>query len=271
MLYLDLETYSELDIRKVSLDQYASHPSTRILMCAYAGEEGPVEIWEESDGKAALASLAARLRRETLVPWNCGFERNLIRCSWKMQRLQWQDAMVWALYAGLPAGLKDANRVPYFANESATTKETLLINKFCKPQKDGSIRDRNSDPEEWEAFKDYCKRDVFDTRLIMQWLMKHYSLPARVVRAWEIDQRINERGMPIDRLLTERALVESQRLQAESVAKLKELTQLDNPNSPAQMLAWLTERGYPYTSLGKELVLKALKEDPDGEATDDDE
>ena len=206
MLYIDLETYSDLDIKKVSLDRYASHPSTRILMCAYAGDTGDVKLWQEGDPD--LADLQFRMKNETVVAWNVGFERNLIRRVWKLSGLKWRDAMVYALYAGLPAGLKDCNRVPFFANESETSKETLLINKFCKPSKSGAKHDRTTDPEDWQRFCDYCKDDVHDTRLILQWLLKRFTLQDRVIRAWELDQKINERGMPVDRLLTLRAQIE---------------------------------------------------------------
>lgn len=269
MIYADLETYSDLDIKATSLDQYAKHPSTRILMCAYASDTGPVEIWQESDGTPALYDLMARMKSETCVAWNVGFENNLTRAVWQVQ-FNWIDAMVYALYAGLPAGLKSCNKVPYFANDSETHKEALLINKFCKPQRDGTRRTRDTDPEDWELFCEYCKADVHDTRLIHQWITAHYDFPERELRAWHIDQRINERGMPMDRVLTQRAWVEAQRLQIKSAADLKTLTGLDNPNSPAQLLGWLTERGYPYTGLGKDLVAKALKEDPDTEVDIDD-
>lgn len=269
MLYVDLETYSELDIRKVSLDRYARHSSTRITLCAFAGDEGPVDAWEDSDPPVVLDMLQKRMRRETCIAWNVGFERNLTTHVWKIPGLKWLDAMVLSLYAGLPAGLKDCNRVPFFAHEAETSKESILINKFCKPQKDGSVRDRTTDPEDWERFKQYCKDDVHDTRLIHQWLGKRFAWPEREHRAWLIDQDVNDRGMPIDRSLTEQAWLEAQRLQTREQERLKTLTGLENPNSPAQLLRWLTERGYPYTSLGKELVKKALSEDPDTEAETD--
>jgi DNA polymerase len=259
MLFPDLETYSDLDIKKVSLDRYASHPSTEILMCAYAFDQGPVQLWQQGD--PGLGDLQRELRNNTNVPWNCGFERTLISRVWKINGLKWVDAMVCALYAGLPAGLKDCNRVPFFAQEAVTSKESSLINKFCKPQKDGSRRGPETDPEDWALFCQYCKDDVSDTRLIFQWIQKHYDIPERVHLSWLIDQEINQRGMPVDRLLTFRAWEEAQRLQAESAEELKNLTGLENPNSPAQLLKWVTERGYPYNGLGKELVLKALKEE----------
>jgi DNA polymerase bacteriophage-type len=266
VLYLDLETYSDLDLKKVSLDRYASHPSTRILMCAYAGDTGPVEIWQEGD--PGLDELQRRMAAETCVAWNVGFENTLTSRVWRLRNVEWWDAMVLSLYSGLPAGLKDCNRVPFFANESETSKETLLINKFCKPQKDGGKRGPETDPEDWDRFREYCKADVFDTRLIYQWLAGRFNVPERVIHAWRIDQAINQRGMPVDRLLTFRAWEEAQRLQAEGIENLKTLTGLENPNSPAQLLKWVSERGYPYGGLGKELVQKALKEDP-GTGTED--
>jgi DNA polymerase bacteriophage-type len=266
MLYLDLETFSELDLRKVSLDRYASHPSTRILMCAYAWDTGPVEIWTEGD--PGLAELQENMRSNTSVAWNVGFERTLTRKVWKLTGVKWRDAMVDALYAGLPAGLKDCNRVPFFASQAETSKETLLINKFCKPSKNGDKHNRETDPEDWAAFCEYCKHDVSDTRLILQWITKHYEMPERVFRSWILDQDVNERGMPVDRLLTFRAWEEAQRLQAKCAEDLKTLTGLENPNSPVQLLKWVRERGYPFTGLAKELVKKALSYEPDEKGQD---
>lgn len=268
-LFPDYETYSVLDIKKVSTDRYAAHPSTRALMCAFAYDDGPVELWQE--GEAGLDGLKRDLRSHIVVPWHAAFEMNISKYVLKLTGIAWRDAMIAALYAGLPAGLKECNKVAWFSNESETYKASLLINKFCKPQKDGSIRNRETDPDDWQLFCDYCKADVHDTRLIWQWLQERIPTPEAIWTQWEIDQRINERGMPIDRLLTYRAWEEAQRLQVRENDRLKGLTGLDNPNSTAQLLPWLTERGYPYTSLGKELVKKALDEEPDMEDLDTDE
>ena len=266
-LFPDLETYCDLDIKRVSLDRYASHKSTRILMCAFAFDDGPVELWQEGDSPASLAALQRDMRTHINVPWNAGFEKNLTRRVWKLFPLEWRDAMVDALYAGLPGGLKDCNRVPYFASEAETSKESLLINKFCKPH-EGVVHNHETDPEDWEAFCTYCKADVHDTRFIFQWLQARFNWPERERHAWLIDQAINERGMPMDRALTYKAWDQAQRLQLRENDRLKELTGLDNPNSGAQLLPWLAARGYPYTSLSKELVKKALTEDPGAEAID---
>jgi DNA polymerase len=190
--------------------------------------------------------------------WNKAFEHTLLSKVWGIEPKDWDDAMVWALYAGLPAGLKDCNRVPFFAQDAQTSKESLLINKFCKPQKNGAVRNRETDPEDWQNFCDYCCDDVADTRLIRNWISKRFVLPERVLRAWQIDQAINQRGMPVDVPFVEAAQREAERLQIINTEQLKELTGLANPNSPPQFLKWLKERGYPFDSLGKDFVKKAL-------------
>jgi DNA polymerase len=231
-------------------------------MCAYCLDDGEMQFWQESDDKAELVHL---IESNTCVAWNKGFEERLLAAVWKVKAKAWTDAMVSARYAGLPAGLKDCNKVPFFAGQSVTTKETLLINKFCKPGKNGTVRNRETDPEDWAFFCDYCRRDVLDTRLIFNWLSTRFPFPARVFNAWLLDQKINRRGMPIDLPMCYNADAEATRLQALAVEQLAALTGLANPNSVAQLLKWVAERGYVYNSLGKELVKKAIEELPDGE------
>jgi DNA polymerase len=112
-------------------------------------------------------------------------------------------------------------------------------------------RNRQTDPEDWASFCDYCKRDVQGTRVVWQWIQAEHPNPGEIWKEWEIDQRVNERGMPIDRALTERAWVEAQRLAVRENDRLKELTGLDNPNSNAQLLAWLRERNIRTPALAK--------------------
>lgn len=267
-LFPDYETYSALDIKRVSTDRYAADKSTRALMCAFAFEDGPVELWQE--GESGLDGLKRDLKTHIVVPWHAAFEKEISTHVLRLSGIIWRDCMIASLYAGFPAGLKECVKLPFFKGEAESTKEALLINKFCKPQADGSVRDRETDPEDWALFCDYCKRDVQGTRVIWQWIQEHIPTPEKIWQEWEIDQRINQRGTPMDRTLVERAWVEARRLAIRENAQLKALTGLKNPNSSAQLLPWLRERGYPYTSLGKELVLKALNEEPDSEAVNDD-
>lgn len=262
MLFIDLETFSEVDLKVSALDRYSAHASTRILMAAYCVDDGPMQIWVEGEDRTELERL---ITSNVCVAWNVSFERAVLTRVWGIRAQRWIDGMVLARYASLPAGLKDCNRVPFFKAEAVTSKETSLINLFCKQSKNGAVHNAETNPEEWAAFCDYCKRDVADTRLIYGWLLTHFDMPERVYKVWLIDQEINKRGMPIDLSLCYNAKVEADRLQALAHQQLGELTGLANANSVQQLLKWVSERGYPYNSLGKELVTKAISEMPDGE------
>lgn len=270
MLFIDLETYSKLDIKTCAIDRYASHESTRILMCAYADEVGPVELWEDNQPlPPRLKSALYTPGEEIVIAWNKGFEHTVVKkVAGCPSGINWRDAMVFARYVGLPGGLKNANKVPFFAGQAVTSKESILIGRFCKPQKDGSVNNRDTHPEDWASFCQYCKDDVSDTRLIWQWCNKFFLFPDMELRAWHLDQLINWRGLPIDKEMCIRAADEAVRLAAIAHTDLGALTGLENPNSPKQLLAWVTERGYPYNGLGKELVTRFVEdvEQPEGEA-----
>ena len=118
---------------------------------------------------------------------------------------------------------------------------------------------RETDPEDWELFKDYCKQDVVAEREIYKRLIP-FNLSPEEWSDWHMDVKINQRGLPVDIELAEAALELEVEEKARLMEQLKTLTGLDNPNSVAQFLPWCQERGYPYDSLNKEFVNKFLKE-----------
>ena len=113
------------------------------------------------------------------------------------------------------------------------------------------------EPRDWELFGEYCKQDVIAERSIFN-LVKNIPLPETERKAWVLDQKINERGIPVNRKFVENALTLSVESKKKLVAKLKELTRLANPNSRVQFLPWAQQNGYPFLSLGKGLVTQAL-------------
>ena len=45
ILHRDFKSRSRLDLRKVGAHKYAAHPSTEVICCAYAVDDGPTKIW----------------------------------------------------------------------------------------------------------------------------------------------------------------------------------------------------------------------------------
>lgn len=271
-LHLDFETRSELDLKICGLDNYVKHPSTRVLMLGYALNDDPVEVWEPHFG-----SMPAKLRGDleditvTKIAWNTPFEYNVFKYVLKMHLplFMWDDPVNRALMLSMPKHLKDACEVLKLPPELAKNPEgKRLIKFFSMPaqiRKDDKLfgsstsvfRDWMTNPEEWEKFKKYCIQDVVAEREIDKLLSK-FPLPEKEFQTWLLDQEINERGLPVDLELVKGtnnvAEAEKERLRSE----LQEITGLENSNSVPQLLAWAQMEGYPFGSLAKHLVQRAL-------------
>jgi DNA polymerase len=271
-LYLDFETRSELDLTVCGLDNYVKHPSTRVLMLAYTLDDGPVLMWEPHMGPMP-SQLRGDLEDVTItkVAWNVPFEYNVFRHVLKIDLplWMWSDPVNQARMLSMPGHLKDACEILNLPPELSKDPEgKRLIKIFSMPavaKKDDTLfgtiapffRDWLTDPEDWEKFKGYCIRDVVAEREIDKLLAK-FPLPEAEYQAWLLDQQINERGLPVDMGLvkgtTAVAEAEKERLREE----LQNLTGLENSNSVQQLLAWAQQENYPFGSLAKHLVQRAL-------------
>jgi len=75
--WLDLETYSELNLTSVGVYVYAAHPSTEITLFAYAIDDGPVRVWDLTTGEPMPRDLRVALvdPTVTLISHNANFDR----------------------------------------------------------------------------------------------------------------------------------------------------------------------------------------------------
>src|SRR5579859_3423634 len=193
--------------------------------------------------------------------WNCNYERTVLRAKGLNIPIErWLDVMVLARYAGLPGRLKDVAKIPMIGvpAEEKTKSETLLINRFCMPNKEGRLVMPSEYPEDWAKFVEYCRRDVATMRHVLNWLTPRFPFPNSERELWILDQKINERGLPVDVEMARHAEKEVARIAAHTGEEFKALTGLENPNSVQQLLPWLKANGYPFDSLGKEFLAQAL-------------
>lgn len=264
LCHIDLEFYSPLSIKDYPLDVYAAAEGSKILLAAYAFDDGPVNVWEYHQGPCRELRDALTDPSVTVTAWNVNYERTVLAAKGLAIPIErWLDVMVLARYAGLPGRLKECAKVPMVGvpAEEKTKNETLLITKFCMPDKKGRTTDElvKEYPEDWRLFVEYCRKDVLTMRFIYRWLKDRFPLPERERALWILDQRINERGLPVDVDLARRGADETRRLIAAARSELAALTGLDNPNSVAQILPWVHERGYEHDSLGKEFLKQSLE------------
>lgn len=268
-LHHDFETFSEADLKAVGTSVYARHPSTEVLMCAYAFGDEAVQQWLPSEGQKMPADLRDALRDPDVIKiaWNKPFEWNV----WKhvvgieIPHDQWRDSMVLAYSLSLPGSLDKAGKVVGLPSDTAKMADgRKLVRRFCVPRnpskhKPWTRSTRETDPEEWETFKQYNRQDVEAERAI--WLrLRKWNMPAAEWRLWWLDQQINERGIPIRRQAVESAIRLAEVMTEAGLEEMRDLTDLDNPNSVPQLLPWLRQNGYPFDDLKKGHVGRALDE-----------
>lgn len=179
----------------------------------------------------------------------------------------WRCTMVWSAYLGLPLSLEGAAIVTG-ADKKKLTKGKELIRYFsvpCKPTVTNGGRTRNLPehaPEKWNSFKAYNLRDV-EVELSIQEKLQKFPMPEEEWNNYILDQQINDRGIQLDLELVKKAIQCDEKVREELTSRLKELTDLDNPNSVVQMKSWLSEKGLETDSLDKASVKALLKEAPE--------
>lgn len=270
----DHETFSEVDLKKAGVDVYTSHESTRHLMTSWrvyndAYAPPPFELWDRADTDRMPVELGEALEDSNVEKWafNAAFERLVAKRILKLNTPYegWRCAMVLAYMHSFSGGLDQVGVQMMLPEDELKKKDgKQLIDKFCKPQKITKanpyrIRDWDTDPDDWEKFGEYC---VFDS-------IAEYGIKKRLLQfpigpgEWELyetDQRINDKGLPIDRQFVNSAIELSDIRKREIISLMDALTGLQNSNSPKQLLAWLKEEGYEFDDLQKDTIKKVLKE-----------
>ena len=169
------------------------------------------------------------------------------------------------VYMGLPLSLAGVGAV--LGLEEQKLKEGRdLIRYFCVPckaTKSNGGRTRNlpeHDPEKWELFMFYNQRDV-EVEQSIQKKLQHFPVPEFVWDEFWLDQEINDRGILLDLTLVKNAIALDEISKDKLSDAMKDLTELENPNSVAQMKQWLSDQGVEAESLGKKDVAKMIADD----------
>ena len=267
VLSLDLETYSDVDLGKCGVYRYVEG-DFHILLCAYAFDDEDVKIVDLACGESMPEDVVDAIFDDSVIKaaWNAQFERTCLSQFFGicLSPDSWQCSMVWAASLSLPLKLKTAAEVLKTGEQKDDAGERLIryFSVPCKPTKSNGGRTRNLPehaPEDWERFKSYCKQDVRTERDIRH---KLEALPLKESE-WDfyhMDQRINDRGVLIDKVLVEQAIMCDLMLSEAMTKRAYELTGLENPNSVSQLKGWLEERGIAMDSLGKKEVAAMIKE-----------
>lgn len=259
-LSIDIETSSDVDIRKCGAFKYAESEAFRIMLLAYAFDDEPVHVIDLEKGEEIPLFLLQALQDKEVIKhaYNASFEwLCLNRVGFKTPIEQWQCTMIHAMYLGFPAGLEatgEAVGLPEDKKKLAIGRQ--LIRYFC-------LGPYKPDADKWNLFKDYNLKDVEAERAIERKLSS-FPVPELEWGRWRRDILMNRYGVGVDLELVTGALA----IQEESVERLTDeaiqLTGLSNPNSPSQLLEWVNDQGVELKSIQKKDVQEALSGDLPG-------
>lgn len=267
-LSIDIETKSSIDIQKAGLYKYAQSPDFEVLLFAYKWDEDPVELVDLTEGEQIPEWVLDELvNPETWKhAYNAAFEWYCLnRAGYETPLEQWRCTMMHGLYCGYTAGLDATGRaIGLPQDKQKLTTGKALIRYFCipcKPTKSNGNRTWNLPkhaPEKWVLFKEYCKQDVVTEHEIWKRL-EIYPVPEEEESLWQMDIRMNAFGVRVDEALIDGALSIDEICTEKLTGEAVRITGLQNPNSTAQLKAWIEQQtGSEVSGLTKENVTELL-------------
>ena len=290
-IFIDLETYSDIDLQKCGVYKYAESPNFE--MFGYSVDGGAVSVVDLVNGETIPTEILIALTDDSVTKWafNSQFERVCLSAYLKKNYPQyfksynadddavgsyispkgWKCSLVWAAYMGLPLSLKAVGEALKLTDRKMDEGKALIkyFSVPCNPTKANGGRTRNlpeHDIQKWNTFKEYNKRDV-EVEMSIHEKLHNFPVPDFVWEEFWIDQTINDRGIEIDCDIVKNAIKIDKIAKARLTAAIKEITDLENPNSVMQMKQWLAENGLKVDSLGKNEVKELLKSAPSKLAT----
>lgn len=178
----------------------------------------------------------------------------------KFNPKRWICTAALAAAFALPRNLEDACDA-LFLPVRKDMEGNKLMKKYMKPRKP-----TKKNPNKWFGYRqdflrigEYCKVDV-DAQVELFLFLPPLSPFER--RVWELDQKINIRGVRVDRDFLKVVLKlvhhETTRLNAETVILTN--GEVESTNKRAKFVKWVNDNGFELLNAQKETIENALKE-----------
>ena len=286
---MDFETYSEAGYRRdhegkirglnsqgkgglpaVGTPNYAAHPTAEVLCLYYDLKDGKGRRGWYPGAPDPVDLLIHVLRGGTIEGWNVTFEFwiwNMVcvpRYGWPVLTLeQCRCAMAKSRRFSLPGALGSAAGV---LGTSGKNKEgTRLIQKLTRPHTPTKNRPayRWTPATAWPdflAFYGYCDQDVHAEDSAGA-LIPDLTPPEFDV--WQMDQRINVRGVPVDMAALDAMLDILDQAERKYTAELVEITggAVTSVSKVAALGDWLRTQGLDLPDMQKDTVADAVNGD----------
>jgi CHC2 zinc finger/Toprim domain len=258
-LIYDHETTSLANLREVGGWRYATDDSTDVLCCAFAVDDGPIQVWRRGDPVPAAFFAAAQDPSWRVISFNNAFERAIDqhilvkRHGWPAIPLShYRCLQASALSLALPAALDDvAKALKLEQQKDAAGAATMM--RLARLGRAAAI-----DPPDFEALVVYCKQDVATECELFQ---RIGLLSDAEQTLWLLDAAINARGIHIDRTLLDAALRIAEEAQRELNSEIGVKTGLDvrTIGQTEKLMEWLAEHDCTVTDLKKGTLRHALR------------
>ena len=248
-LFIDVETFSSVDIKASGAYKYIESSDFEILIVGYAIDDGPVIVVDLAMGEKLPEEFEDALFDEDCKKHahNATFERlSFRRIGYDIPIDQWYCTAVKAAYCGLPFSLDEVSKKLDLKSKKLDTGKALIkyFSCPCKPTKANGMSTRNypeSDLEKWELYKEYNKFDVLAEKEIYDILSK-YEIPEFERQLYILDQTINDRGIEVDMDLANSAIEVDEKYTNVLMEESKRISGLSNPNSPTQLKAYIDNK-----------------------------
>ena len=263
-LFIDFETKSLCDLKIHGSDLYSKHPSTDVVCAAFAFNNDPVQLWEPSRSDKPFVLFGQNHR---VIGHNIGGFEWYIWNNVCVPKYGWPplnierciDTMLMARSMGLPGSLEHAAAAAGIEQKKDAVGHRIML-KLSKPGRDGKFIEPWDEPTQFKMLYDYCKQDVEVTRE----LYKKLAMPPQSeLDLWQLDQRINQRGVGIDRAAAYKMLTLVEAEKERLTDRIRVLTddQVPGPNAAQKLKDWARTQGLDTESIAKGDVAKLLEDE----------
>lgn len=250
-IYIDFETRSEIDLRKVGAWKYAFHASTSILCIAITYESGESHCFvpKTFEGFDEFERVVQQNPGAVWVAHNAFFEQCLWRGVLEVEYgiscpppEKWVCTAAKAAAHALPRNLEQASEVLKLPFQKDMEGHRVMM-KLCKPRRASKTNpdkfwEPDTAPEDFEKLYEYCIHDTKVSRAIDQHLSDLNEFEQHL---WVLDQKINLRGLTVDLAAIRNALSTIDRYTEEQTKRFAKITSyaLKSPTQTAKFLEWV--------------------------------
>ena len=261
----DFETYSVVDLTRAGLHRYALHPLTGVWCLSWriASGNSPVNRFNPAVDEDPWELLAHVQEGGMFIAHNAPFEHAIWNQVMRRDRPYWPElrleqmncTMARAQAIGLPGKLEKV--APVLGSPIGKDMEgSALMLRVCRPRK----YDENGNPVWWntdptwpvkiERLQAYCDKDV-EVETFVDDHVPQLTASERAI--WELDQKINRRGVKCDIPLVKRCelLAEEAKRRANRAIHIASVGAIKKVSETGKIVKFLQDRNIPCKSIAK--------------------